>query len=348
MKNYIDILKCLISIPSVSGFEKDAADSVMEIASEIGFETTKCDRLGNVVLQKSAGKKNTPSIVLDAHMDEIGFRVRSILDNGFIEAVPVGGIDPIILRSAEVTVHGKEKLLGILSLPEGGEGGKPKTVYVDTLYSSERLRSIVNAGDAVTFYSPVTQLHGDRLIGHAFDDKALAAVLLTAVSQIPSDLLAFNVYVTLSSREEVGGGGAACAAADISPVAAIVTDVNFATTPGVEDDESGVLGRGPMVSISAVTDRKLTDSIISLASENGIRTSPVVESSNTGTNASLLYIAGGGIPCAVVSLPEAGMHTFSECISLNDVHSLISLIKVILTSATLASRLREREVTLDV
>ena len=103
-----------------------------------------------------------------------------------------------------------------------------------------------------------------------------------------------------------------------------------------------------MVSVSAVTDRPLTDMILQVANDNDISTSPVVEATSTGTNASHVYVAGRGIPCAVVSLPEAGMHTASECISITDAENLIRLIRHIICSEKIAKSLREREESFNV
>lgn len=342
MKKYTELLRRLVDIMSVSGFEKEAAPEVCDILSGFDFDSIKCDRIGNIILRKSAAK-GAPAIVLDAHLDEIGFRVREIHEGGFVSVVPVGGIDTVILPAAEVTLHGKEKLHGVFTVPVCDGDPKLDNMYVDTGYTAEKLREILSVGDAVSFNAPVVQMQNDLLAGHAFDDKALASALVCAVADTPREELAFDVYVTISSREEVGGGGAACAALDVSPVGAVVTDVNFATSPGVRADESGKLGAGPMVSLSAVTDMILTKQILSLADANGIHISTVVESSNTGTNATFVYISGGGIPCAVVSLPLAGMHTASECISLRDAENFMALMRRVITSEDISRELKARE-----
>ncbi len=341
MKEYKNLLEKLICLPTVPGFETEHTAALSSIASKYSFDDVYSDRIGNTVLVKRAVSADA-TLVLDAHIDEIGFRIRSVEDGGFLTAVAVGGIDPVILKSSRVTVHGKEKLRGVISLPTPDDKGKYPYVYIDIGYPREEAESLISVGDAVTFSAPLREIGEHLLLGRAFDDKALAAALMLAVANTDAEKLAFDVYVTLSSREEVGGGGAANIISKISPDTAIVTDVNFATAPGVSAEESAKIGAGPMTSISAVTDRKLTNAIISAAKENNIPLSVVVEATNTGTNANLLEVLGLGIPCAVLSLPEAGMHTYSECISTSDAENLIKLIGHLITDRDLAKSLTER------
>lgn len=343
MTDYKDLLEKLVNLPTVSGFETEYTDALKEIASSFVFDEVYSDRIGNTVLLKRAAAADA-TIVFDAHIDEIGFRVRSVEDGGYLTAVPVGGIDHVILNASRVTVHGRKELRGVISLPTPDDKGKYPYVYIDTGYPREDAENIVSIGDAVTFSAPIREIGDALILGRAFDDKALAAALILAVANTDAEKLAFDVYVTLSSREEVGGGGAANIISKLSPDAAIITDVNFATAPGVSDEESAKLGDGPMTSLSAVTDRRLTNAIIASAKGNDIPLSVVVEATNTGTNANLLEVLGCGIPCAVLSLPEAGMHTYSECISVSDAESLIRLIGHLITDRKIAKDLAERRV----
>ena len=138
--------------------------------------------------------------------------------------------------------------------------------------------------------------------------------------------MAFDVYVTLSFREEESiWGGCVMAAYDIKPDGAIVTDVTFARFPGVEDYESAKMGEGASISLSAVTDRALTNRLIMLAEKNGIKLQKTVDATDTGTNATALTLCGDGIPTAVVSVPLSGMHTYNEIIDISDVESAAAL-----------------------
>ena len=339
--NYSSILRDLVSVMTVAGFEKTSSEKLCDMLSGYSFDSVTQDRVGNLIIRKCS-LEHHPVLMLDAHLDEIGFRVREICGS-LVKLATVGGIDRVILPASEVTIHGKRDVHGVFTTPAGDGVPNLDELLVDTALSADELNELISIGDGVSFYAPVTEMINDRLVGRAFDDKALAAALICALHRVHREDLAFDVCLAISSREEIGGAGAAYAALSADIVGAVICDVNFATAPGISDDESGKMGGGPMVSLSAVTDRQMTDMIINIAAENEISISPVVESTSTGTNASHVYVAGRGIPCAVVSLPEAGMHTASECISTKDADSLITLIEKIITSKELAASLKGRE-----
>ena len=342
------MLRELTSCMSVSGFERRAAESLVPRFKEtFAFDEVNCDCVGNLILKRYApvntGGVRRVRLMLDAHIDEIGFIVSEIRDDGLISVVPSGGIDTLILPAAEVTVHGREKLCGIVTdVPENiSAPPKIEELYIDTGYPACELRERVSIGDPVTYSAQICRLGASRLLGRAFDDKACAAALICAVADAPREEIAFDIAVVLSTREEIGGGGVAAAAIAFGADAVIVTDGNFAAAPGVPEDDSAPLGNGPMISISAVTDRRLTSIIRRTAEAEGIVLSPVVEACSTGTNASCLYTCRSGVPCAVLSLPLSGMHTASECIDIGDVNAMIRLVGAIITSHRAAGELSE-------
>ena len=348
MVNYKELLRQMCAVMSVSGYEKRAARELLPLVERY-FDSATVDGVGNVILLKKCGREGSPRIMLDAHFDEVGMAVSEIFDGGFVRVEASGGVDTAILSSSEAVIYGKEKVYGVFSVTpphlakKEDEGKKPtfEALRIDTGYEKEELEKIISVGDPVGYRAAGCDLGFGVIAGRGFDDKSCAAALICAVAEVPADELAGDVYVTLSSREEVGGGGASCAAAAIDPDYAVVTDVNFAAAPGVEARESGKRGGGPMISLSAVTCRRLTDQIIKLAGARGIPCSPVVESSNTGTNANTLVLVGDGIPAAVVSIPLGGMHTFSETLSLADAKRFIELIGAVIRDRDIAREWRE-------
>ncbi len=347
MIEYKKLLREMTAIPSVSGFERRAAETLLPTVGEY-FDDAVIDPVGNLILKRSCGREDAPRIMLDAHFDEVGFIVSDITDGGFVKAEPVGGLDPSVLSSTEVVIYGREPVYGLFCVTpphlvsKDDEGKLPKIseMTIETGYGKEELEKIVSVGDPIGYRASGADLSFGVIAGRGFDDKSCGAALICAAADTPRDELAGDVYVTLSSREETGGGGASVAAREIDPDFAVVTDVNFAKAPGVEARESGERGGGPMVSLSAVTCRRLTAGILKIAKKAGIPVQTVVESSNTGTNANLLLITGDGVPVAVVSLPLGGMHTFSETLSLDDADKFIGLIKEIITSRPLADEWR--------
>lgn len=348
MTDYKELLRRMCAVMSVSGHEKRAVRELLPLVEKY-FDSATVDGVGNVILLKKCGREGAPRIMLDAHFDEIGMAVSGICEGGFVKVEPSGGFDCSVLSSTEMVIYGKEKVYGVFSVTpphlakKEDEGKRPTfdKLRIDTGYDKEELEKIISVGDPVGYRATGCDLSCGVIAGRGFDDKSCAAALICAAAEVPADELAGDVYVVLSSREEVGGGGATCAAAAIDPDYAVVTDVNFAAAPGVEARESGKRGGGPMISLSAVTCRRLTEQIIGVAEERGIPYSPVVESSNTGTNANTLVLAGDGVPAAVVSLPLGGMHTFSETLSLGDAERFIELIGAVIRDRDIAREWRE-------
>lgn len=177
-------------------------------------------------------------------------------------------------------------------------------------------------------------LQNNLVASHSLDDKACAATILHAcrlLAQSGREPTDTDIFVHLSVGEEKTGVGARTlpytvldgfdfAKAD----GALVMDVNFGHAPGVADYESLALGKGGGVSYSATIKRAFTDFIVQLAAQKKLPLQTVVEMRSTGTNAGTLH--RGGIPCAVLSLPLTNMHTFSECVSLDDMESCAVLV----------------------
>lgn len=332
MLDYIKTLRDLCGIMTVSGCEKNALSYIREAFGGI-FDEIRCDASGNVILLKKSTVDGAPKIMLDAHLDEIGMMVSGITEAGLLRVVPIGGLDRNILPAAEVTVYGKKELFGVITptpahLIDPKEKKTPEwsELLVDIGYPKEEAEALAPIGTLIKYRYEGDELLNSRFTGRGLDDKACAAALICAVEKVPREELSYDVYVTLSAGEETGRGGAACAAYSIRPDYAIVTDVNFALTPGVKPEEGGRLGAGPMISLSGVTDRGLTKKIIGIAREAEISVTTVVEATSTGTNASCVYFACEGIPTAVVSLPLAGMHSYNELLQLDDAKAFSDLI----------------------
>ena len=342
MFDYTTTLRQLCGIMSIAGFERRAAEEIRSLFGD-AFDEITTDGARNIILLKKSKKPGvTGKLMLDAHFDEVGMIVTGITDEGLLRIQPIGGIDCKILPASDVWVHARDgRHYGVISAVSPHLSANRATtprwdnLLVDVGCTKEEAMQFVEIGTPVGFYNDGEALLDNRITGHALDDKSCCAGLICAVDRIPAEELEYDVYVTLSAGEEVGGRGAGCAAWTIQPDFAVITDVNFAATPGVSGEESGKLGGGPMVSRSVVTDRKFTKRILALAKENEIPVSTVFEVTATGTNNECVVFIGEGIPTAVVSLPLAGMHSYNELISTEDAENFIRLIGKIITTADL-------------
>ena len=342
MFDYITTLRQLCGIMSIAGFERRAANQIRTLFGE-AFDEITTDAARNIILTKKSKKPGvTGKMMLDAHFDEVGMLVSGITDEGMLRIQPVGGIDCKILPASDVWVYTREgKRYGVITAISphlaGGRDTTPRwdILQVDIGCTKEEAQQLVEIGTPVGFYNDGEALLGNRITGHSLDDKCCCAGLICAADRIPAEELEYDIYITLSAGEEVGGKGAGCAAWTIQPDYAIITDVNFALTPGMSAEESGKLDAGPIISRSVITDRKLTRRILDLAKENEIPVSTVFEVTSTGTNNDCVAFIREGIPTAVVSIPLAGMHSYNELISTDDAENFIKLIGKIITTADL-------------
>lgn len=350
-----DIL-ALCRIMTVSGFEYRAVSEIESIYRK-DFDEISADRVGNVMLVKRCAKENAPRILVDAHLDEVGMIVSDVIEGGFLRIVNVGGIDPSIMQAADVTVYGKQELRGIVaSVPphlKDKDGNKLPAVNelvvdVGEGFSIEELREIVPVGTPVGF-SPIYSELDDRYIaGKSFDNKACGAIAARAVADTPADMLAGDVYLCFSAREETSrmGGGVSAACFKAAPDYAMVVDVNLGAGPDTPPRETVDMDKGVSVAFSAATDRRLTAMTIELCREKQIAHTVCAAPSSTGTNAVEVNLVADGIPVVDVGLPLRNMHTYNEVIGYSDIQSLYSLVREFITSGKIADSFSKREVLL--
>jgi endoglucanase len=304
------------------------------------------DGVGNHVLIKRSGKKNAPLVLVDAHFDEIGMMVTEVCEDGFLRITSIGGLSPTVLQAADVIVYGRKTVRGVIistppHLRSGREDELPDVgdLMIDTGYSKEEMEQIAPAGTPVGFAPVYGELLNGILAGKSFDNKACAAVALTAVSHTPREALAADVAVLLSAFEETSRiGGAGPATFGLDPDYAMVIDVNLARVPDVPKAETVPLGKGVSLSASAATDRALTKATRRLCQEKELAHCIVAAPCSTGTNAATVNLVRGGVPVVDVGLPLRSMHTYNEVISLADAETLCRLVQAFVCSEEIAER----------
>ncbi len=327
----IALLKLLSHTFSVSGFEYHAEETLRTRVAPL-FDDYRTDALGNHLFFRYGGRSDAKTLLLDAHFDEIGMMVTKVEANGFLRITNIGGLDRRCLQATDVRIYGKEVCFGVItSTPPHLQGDANELctmndLRIDTGLSEKALAEKgIGIGTPVGFAQEVGDLGEDRLCGRSFDNKSCVFCALSAALEaaLPED---WNLAVSLSSREESSGIGARSAAYALSPDCAIVLDVNFGKVHTTKSHETMAMGKGPALSLSAVTDRVLTEAILECAKEHRIPHQSIVEAMHTGTNADLLALAGQGVPCCVVSLPLRHMHTPTEVISVSDMEALVELL----------------------
>lgn len=339
MKELYNFLTSLIETPTISGFESENTAKFAKLCldySEGFFESFEILPSGSLLFCRKCGKASAKKLVLDAHIDTIGFAVSELCGDGFVKVTNLGGVDPYILPSTPVKIYGKEELYAVFSsipphLSKKDENNELKIsdLYVDTGLENEKLSKIVDVGTPVGFAEKPIALQNGIIASHSLDDKACVAAAVLCCRKLAqrANELCCDVYVHLSCGEERTALGAKTLPYVLDADACIVLDVNFAKAIGIENYESLVMGEGAGVSYSAFSKRSFTDFIVKTAKNNNIPIQSVVEMKSTGTNATQMH--RNGIASAVLSVPLKNMHTFSEEVSLSDIDACAEVLAAV-------------------
>ena len=340
-KEMLKFLCDITEIPTVSGFEEKNIEKIAKLCTDFTlgfFDSYEILPSGSIMFKKSGKNKKTNKLLLDAHIDTVGFIVSEICPDGFVKVTNIGGIDPYILPATPVNILGKKTVYGVFtSVPPHLMGKneinkfKISDLYIDTGLTDEKLHKLIDVGTPVCFNHKPEELLNNIIASPYLDDKACCASVMFACRILADGGITpeGDLYVHFSVGEEKTQLGAKTVPFAANADGCIVLDVNFAYTEGVKEYESLKMGKGPGVSFSASIKRELTDFIVQTAKKHNLPLQSVVEMRSTGTNAS--YIHRHGLACAVLSLPLKNMHTFSETVCLDDIQDCSLLLSHIIT-----------------
>lgn len=321
------LLRNLCGSCSVAGHGSEAAELIKKMVSPL-CDTTEIDDFGNVtgIRYGTSGK----TILLDAHMDEIGLQIKEIRSDGGLAFIPVGGIDSRILPCSEVVVHGTKQLYGVigakpphlLKMGEEKEELKLSDLVIDV--GMQHPEQFVRIGDAVTFLPVFRELAQNRVSCKGLDNKCGVAIMLYAMQSLQST--PHTVIFLASTAEELGCLGAAAVMEQYCVDLAIVTDVTFGLTPDEEEALCFPLGSGVAICTGPNIHPDWFSRAVALAEKNRIPYTIEVEGGDTGTNAGVIQLSGHGVPTLLASVPLRYMHTMAETIQLSDMEAAANLI----------------------
>lgn len=325
-----EYLKILDSAYGISGSENNIADTVKALFAKF-CDSVETDKLGNVIGKKLSKKENAPSVMIEAHMDELGLMVSKITDQGSLKFITIGGFDPKVLPGTEVTVHGKKPLFGVIGakpphlITDKNTAIKITDMAVDIGFSKEQTEKQVSVGDMITINTEFTPLAGSFAAGRCIDDRGGLAIIMCMLEEIADKELDVNLICTATVMEEIGLRGARVAAQGLQPHCAIAIDVCHGTSPGVSDD-AYPCGKGPVITIGPNIHPKISKKLISLAKEENIDIQLEVCEGDTGTDAWAIQTAGRGIPVGLISMPLRYMHGNYEVVDTADIESAAKLL----------------------
>ena len=288
------------------------------------------DAMGNVLGLRRCSEEGAPTVMLEAHLDEIGFLVTHIDDKGFVYVAAAGGIDGRVLTAQEVLIYGDEVYQGVFcSTPphlSGKDGELPELSKrgIDVGLSAEEAKAHIPLGSRVIFAPAWRELNENIVSSKALDDRAGMAAILHCLRKVEENC-PVNVAIAFCVQEELGCRGSDPATRQLNPDYAIVTDVSFATTPDADPNHCGKLSKGVMIGISPILDGDMSDALIAGAKANEIPYQYEVMGGRTGTDADHISGCLYGVPTALLSIPQRYMHTPVEVIDLRDIAAVGNL-----------------------
>lgn len=291
---------------------------------------------GSIGLIGYIDRKKDKTIMLEAHIDEVGFIVTHVFENGFLRVSNVGGNDGRILPATPVTVHGRNDNPAVFASNPPHLSGENEVKTADEALLDtglgEKAKDIVSPGDYVTYDKKFHPLSGNRVCGKSLDDRAAVACLIEVASRVYDKELPVNVILCLSEQEELGTRGAKTAAFALSPDEAVAVDVSFGNAPDVAPTKSGKLGGGAMIGISPILNRKISNKLSDIAKEKEIPHQFEVMGGTTSTDADVISVSKEGIPCGLLSIPLRNMHTPAEVADMADLDSVCDILEAYLLS----------------
>lgn len=333
----LEFFKEIVNTPSPSGYEEAAAEVYRGYTSQFA-DKIHTDVHGSVWAIANPDAKM--KIMLAGHMDEIGFIIHYISDEGLIYFSGIGGHDSVIPVGQRVWIHGKERVPGIIGrkaihlLEEDERKKKPelKDLWIDIGASNRaEVENVIALGDVVTFQYEFQMLMGDRATARGFDNKMGSFIVAEALRLLKQDGgldPAVGVYAVATVQEEIGLRGARTSSYGISPQSGLAVDVNHAVDyPGVSKTRYGALdiGKGPSVMRGANANHTVFRMVTTAGDEDKIPYQVDVAPGGTGTDGNAMQLNQSGMAVGILGVALRYMHTPCELLSITDVEDCARL-----------------------
>jgi putative aminopeptidase FrvX len=336
----------LMLVPGLAGHE-DRVRRAIGIELEGLGTPLRTDRLGNLMLTLD-GDQGLPSVMLFAHMDQLGLIVRKIEANGLIRVERVGGVPERALAAQEVLLQlGEGRDLPALIANKSHHATLPEEKYrvvpyqdilLDAGFSSaeEALSAGVDVGTPVVYAPRAVELAGGRLAGTTIDDRAGCAVVIEAARTLAKAQRRPTVHVVFSVQEEFNLRGVVPAVETLKPDIAIQVDLVLATdTPDMAARGDVRLGGGPAISLYSFHGRGTLNGLMPHPALVGLFSDaakasriPLQRSAHVGalTETSYVQLMHGGVACIDMGFPARYTHSAMEVCDCADLAALTRLL----------------------
>ena len=329
----IQLIKDLTAAFGPPGFEEDVV-AVAKKYAPAGY-TCERDSLMNFYMFKDAYKENAPTVLIDAHSDEIGLMVQAVKPNGSIVFHNLGGWVPMTLLAQKMHIRNLngELISGVIAARAPHFGGIDEAPKLNSLIldiGASGKEEVVNEYKIAPGCPIVPcvdfEMRGDTMIAKAFDDRIGCAAVLEALEALKDSEL--RVVGALSSQEEMGLRGARVVANRVSPDFAICiegapADDTFAEPHLIQTR----MGKGPMLRIidgGMITNPRALGFAREVAAREGIAVQEAVRTAG-GTNGGAIHMSGCGVPVIVISCPVRYAHSHHTMASFSDYKACVAL-----------------------
>jgi len=332
-------LSNLIGVP---GHEEEVTDYILVKLEKLGVDKAWIDPLGNILAIKEGKDPNGLRIMLDAHVDEVGFMISHVDAEGFLTIEALGGIDKRLMLGSilQFQTVKNERILGVvgaapphITKPEDRDKVPAiNELYVDVGCQSREdvLNLGLDVGSVGTFYTECTHLNDKTLLGKAFDDRTACNVILHVLEELKNVTLPHTLLINFAVQEEVGTRGAIVAGYTLEPSIALALENTIASdVPGVPPQKVVTsIGGGPAVTAadrSLIVPKKILDRLKQAAEMDDIKwqyKKPIYG----GTDAGSISRTRSGVPSGVVSVPCRYIHGNAGLLRIEDIIQTIKLV----------------------
>lgn len=345
-----DFLLDLLKTPSPTGFEFNGQRCWAAFASSFA-DSVDNDAYGNTWATRK-GKRGAPTVMLEAHADEIGYMVKYISDEGFLRLDIIGGSDTATARGRKLDILGDNGpvrgLIGNTAIHIREDRANEKAPKITDLYvdigasSKEEVTAAgIRVGHPAVYADEPELLGNNRIVGRALDNRIGGFIIARVLAELSKDAAskkhAATVYAVNAVQEEIGGFGAKMVSHRLEPDVAVVLDVTHATdTPGINKGRNGSvsLAGGPTLTHGSANHPHVVTRLEEVATKAKIKIQHEASSRYTGTDTDTIFQVRSGIPSALVSLPMRYMHSAIETVHLDDVNQCIQLLADFVRSLT--------------
>ena len=339
-------LEELLNTPAPTGMEMDA-QRLWAAYMKPFTDEQNCDAYGSAWAVLKSKQPNAPTLMLDAHADEIGFSIRYIDNNGFARIERLGGSDVAIARGRRLCFFGTDgEVYGVIGntaihiRDDKGQAPNLWDLYVDFgCDSREEVEALgLRVGDRGIYCDgPLMLNNGKRLVCRALDDRLCGFITAETARALHEQGIepTWNIVFANTVQEEVGCIGAQMLTYRIQPDAAICLDVTHGTdSPGLDKGRYGDvrLGKGGVLCFGPACHPNLNARLELVAQENKVPMQRETSGRTTGTNTDQIFRSRCGVPATNLSMPLRYMHSPVKTADMGDVQACIDLLVAFIRS----------------